>query len=244
MTDHTATCVGCEQPFTFDIPDRLTAAMADTLRRVRQRCDACIEAADQADATEAAERQQVADQLELQRRLRLAGLPRRLPDEVDRDDSAAAQAARRFAAGEINCLTIIGPYGTGKTTIAAMALRHRLRQHAGYWRSVPQLITHLSYGFGHPDHDQALQLLSGRYMLGLDDIDKGRATGYVGQHVYAAVDGCYADDVPLIVTANNDLDALADHWSEHGGSIASRLAEGTVVVMNGPDRRLIHRGGS
>lgn len=235
MTEHTTICNACDEPFSFDVPD---TPLGQTLVRVRRRCDGCVQADRDHDEQERAERQELNDRQQFARRLKAAELPKRMPAQFDERTGEAWALARAWADGKIDSLFLFGPVGTGKTTMAACALRERLTRRAGFWRPVPVLLSHLGMGFGNAKHDQALELLDGSYMLGLDDLDKGRPTAYVGQHVFAAIDGCYSNRTPLVVTSNVGLDAIAEHWEDHGDAIASRLVEGTVVFVDGDDRRL------
>jgi DNA replication protein DnaC len=235
MTQQTNTCNGCGEPFTFEVGD---SPLGRRLAAVRGRCDGCVQLDRDRDEEERAARERLNDAQELTRRLKAAGLPRRLPDTIEDQSGEAWHYARQWATGKLESLFLFGPLGTGKTTMAACALRARLRRRPGFWRSVPVLVNQLGAGFDNPQHDQALALLDGTYMLGLDDLDKGRSSAFVGEKVFAAIDGCYANRTPLIVTSNVALDTLAEHWAGHGEAIASRLSEGTQVLVDGDDRRL------
>lgn len=53
MTDHTTTCTGCGEPFTFAVPD---SDLGRRLVSVRSRCDGCVQADRDRDETERADR--------------------------------------------------------------------------------------------------------------------------------------------------------------------------------------------
>lgn len=242
----------CGRPFVVDV-DRVPARFADVLRSASRLCPACVaqRRADQDAADE--EREQRSLQIRADRHLRESGVPAAAGIMLEETAGEARDASRAWAtASGPPILILSGPIGVGKSTLAAAAFRYRLRTRPGFWRTVPVLFAHLAAGFGSQRHDDAVALLDGRYMLALDDLDKARPTEYAAQHVFAAIDGCYANRTPLVVTTNLSMGGLASRWPEpYGEAIASRLTDralARVVRLEGDDRRArsagwVDRGG-
>jgi DNA replication protein DnaC len=242
MTDQTMSgaCEGCG---TTVERERLTGIGAP-LNQLRFRCTACeaeIIAAQELEDRDAEARQRterahrrIADQLPFT--LRAVDL-----DKIDTGGCANAIAAARDWAANGGGLLLTGPFGVGKTTIAAGALRARLLTgHIGHWTSTPLIMARLGSGFGTPQREAAVSVLTGRGALVLDDLDKTRPTDYGAEQIFLAVDGAVTSGRPLLVTTNLTGGELAARWPEpYGEAIASRLSGYcTAVRVTGPDRRL------
>jgi DNA replication protein DnaC len=196
---------------------------------------------------DAAERDRRSRQERIARRHRAekSGLPRELRRvDLGRLDHAgcgsAIDCARGWAAREIRGLLLTGPFGTGKTTIAAGALGLVLNERDGRWVSIPDLFRRLASKFGSEEHEWALKLLTARHPLVLDDLDKARPTDYGAEQVFLAIDNALARGQQILVTTNLSLAQLAMKWpAPSGEAIASRLAGYcTVIEVAGRDRRL------
>lgn len=232
---------GCGASFAVDTK-QLSPRFAEILLSAARTCAGCASSQRAAQDAEDADRLARSEEATYQRHLHSSGVPADIGIGLERDAGRARDAAREWAAdGGTPMLVLTGPIGTGKTTLAAAAFRHRLRRRPGYWRTVPILLAHLSAGFGTQQHDEAVQLLDGRRMLALDDIDKARPSEYAAERIFAAVDSCYAHRTPLVVTTNLGMADLALRWPEpFGDAIASRLTDravSTVVRIEGDDRR-------
>jgi DNA replication protein DnaC len=140
-------------------------------------------------------------------------------------------------------LVLFGEVGRGKTAIAAAAAAARTRISPVRWISVAELLLALRMPFDAPEFAAAQRALAprgGRAALVLDDLDKLRPTEHAVQPLYVAVNAWIEAELPLIVTMNRGLDALADDFGERfGDPIASRLAEHCEVLeIEGRERRL------
>jgi DNA replication protein DnaC len=208
-------------------------------------CDACS-AAEEArlDAADRRRREQRA-RIELRRRIAVSGMPRELERvELDRLDTGrcgrAIDCARGWAARDVRGLLLTGPFGTGKTTIAAGAMRLVLAERDARWVSIPELFRRLASKLGSEEHEWALKLLTARHALVLDDLDKARPTDYGAEQVFLAIDNAVTRGQQLLVTTNLSLGQLAMKWpAPSGEAIASRLAGYcTAIEVAGRDRRI------
>lgn len=224
--------------------ERATGFGADLINRLPFRCPTCEaekvaewRAEDQAKADRAAAS-------EHDQRVKASDLPRALLavdlDTLDQNGCADAIASARYWALRGGGLLLTGPFGTGKTTVAAGALRLLLESRQGRWTSAPLLMAHLGSGFDSPQRARAMQTLQRSTALVLDDLDKTRPTEYGAEQIFLAVDQAVTSERPLLVTTNLALGQLAKKWPEpFGEAIASRLAGYCQVVeVTGQDRRL------
>lgn len=204
-------------------------------------CDECVARAEQQDAErserETAERRAA----EIAERVRRSGLPAKHHLTVDALDHPAlvVGAARRWAQHG-GGLLLTGRFGRGKTFVAGAAAFTRLQSRPVVWTSAPLLFARLGTGLGTEQRDWALQTLSGREALVLDDVDKARPTEYGAEQVFLAIDQRCEHETPLLVTTNLSVSGLADRWPEpYGEAIASRLAGYCEALrVEGSDRRL------
>lgn len=182
---------------------------------------------------------------EARQRITGAGLPAGLRsvslEGLDRDGcEQAIEHARRWAARELAGLMLTGPFGTGKTTIAAGALVKLLATHPGRWASAPMLMARLGSGLGSQQREWAIDLMEARRALVIDDLDKTRPTEYGAEQIFLAVDNAVTRGQQLLVTTNLSPDQLAAKWpAPYGDAIVSRLVGYcSTVVVDGADRRL------
>jgi DNA replication protein DnaC len=221
---------------------------ADILNGLPFLCSPCStrRAADWAEEDRAkqrvAEQEQFASKLEtLPAALRGARL-----DKLDVDGRGTAlDAAKRWAAGDLKGLALLGPIGVGKTTIAAAAdiayISRNLQRVPPRWINTVAALNDLSRGFTDPRRKDAQDALDGKHApLVLDDIDKAKPNANAAAILFGAIDACMTHERALIVTTNLMPSQLAANWPKpHGAAIASRLSGYCELHrVTGRDRRL------
>jgi DNA replication protein DnaC len=246
MTDPVpcATC-GADVPVDSDeAAQTLTAAGATLL------CATC----DQADIDQRAEVVRVADvalNAERTRRIRelmdAAGVPALHCTAVIQPPGTRftvepfQDKAYRWAsawARDGGMLTLSGPMGTGKSTIAARAILLVLaRGGRGTWRRTSDVVSGL-WANDVQVRDAAERLLyRGTGALVLDDLDTTKTTPAALDTLGTLVDRWYADQQPLLVTTNATPEELIKHYGRTGERIASRLLSGEWERVEGRDLR-------
>jgi DNA replication protein DnaC len=135
-------------------------------------------------------------------------------------------------------LWMMGPVGTGKTTLAMLVSRAALkagRSVAIY--SLPRLLneirdTHRS----ERSHVELLDRLTAVDLLHIDDVGAERSTDWVLEELYSIVNARYEDERSMVITTNLDYDELCEQISAR---TASRLAEMCdQLPLHGVDRRV------
>jgi DNA replication protein DnaC len=212
-------------------------------------CDGCRAKLDADLEAEEAKYERTKRLSELQQRIVHSGIPTSYDgwtlDKLDgREQAEAVAAGRRFAAGYLPGLALTGPYGVGKTAIAAAAAKQYMweQRRPLQWLKVHAIINDLGRGFGDAQRDATLNALGGNVALVLDDLDKTKPTEHAVGPLFTAVDECVSEGRPLIVTTNLTIGQLAEKWANsYGDAIASRLAGYCEThLIDGHDRRLDH----
>lgn len=172
-------------------------------------------------------------------------LARRIPAKftnatIDRPE--IADWVTRFVAcpADTPSLILLGLLGTGKTRATYAAIRAAALAVAGSGRTLTwRFSTHVKLAADLlPKPDGAHLDLIDRYkttdLLIIDDLTAARISDWGGEALLDIVDTRWADNKPMIITANvapGDLDAAV------GDRIASRLQDSVRVAFVGPDRR-------
>ena len=138
---------------------------------------------------------------------------------------------------------LVGPVGTGKTSIAAATATDLTRRMGVKWVSVPALVVRLEARFGSETRADAIEIIDGDGALVLDDLDKAKPSEQTAMHLFAAIDARIAAGAPLIATSNLRPGELAARWPQpHGEAMVSRLTAGATHLIEGHDRRRPARG--
>lgn len=143
-------------------------------------------------------------------------------------------------------LLIIGPTGTGKTSLAVAALtgiaqRVRDKNHRLEWSSFARYIT------AHDLHNLARDFTSTEHfehrnikLLVIDDVGANRLTDYAQSELAALIDHRYASLLTTFITSNL---SVSDFTAYMGERTLSRLREcGEIIQLAGADRRQKRKG--
>lgn len=169
----------------------------------------------------------------------------RLRDLDEEGRKKALEAAKRWAAGELLGLVMLGGVGRGKTTIAAAAAIDYMGRNLGKasprWISTTLALSNLGRDFGDRERRLTIEMLTGKASpLVLDDLDKGKPSAFAAEQIFLAIDLATANGRPLVVTSNLMPSQLQTLWPKpHGEAIASRLAGYCEMYqITGVDRRM------
>lgn len=239
MTDTMTKTCECGELVEVEAVD-MSLPYAGLLSKIGVLCSECAENARQAEEARIAENDRQDRMWRTSTFRRNSQIPAALQGHVWSDlgdlDPALLRALKAWAAGEIKGLLLTGPVGAGKTFSAAVAAWAMLERRSLMWTSSPLLFARLGSGMGSDPHHQALEILTGRQALVLDDLDKARPTEYGAEQIFLAVDQRVSNNVPLLATTNLSVAEIARRMPEpFGEATASRLA-GYCEIHNVPGR--------
>ena len=134
-------------------------------------------------------------------------------------------------------LTMLGPYGVGKTHLAA-AITHEVigRGEAALFAVVPDLLDYLRATFSPEStisYDERFELLRTARLLVLDDLGAESATSWAREKLYQLINHRYNYRLPTVVTSNLKPEAIEPR-------IYSRLcdpASGVILTIAAADYR-------
>jgi DNA replication protein DnaC len=180
-----------------------------------------------------------------------AVIPRRYRDvafdrpPVTEIDGQVVAAVRRYAdridekLDTGRGLWLMGPVGTGKTTLAMLAAKAALaagRSVAIY--SLPRLLNEIRDTHrAERSHVDLLDRLTAVDLLHVDDVGAERTTDWVLEELYSIVNARYEDERSMVITTNIlDREALCEQISERTVSRLTEMCDELPLV--GHDRRM------
>lgn len=144
--------------------------------------------------------------------------------------------ARVYAQSLNGWLLLEGPYGCGKTHLAAAIANFAVEMGVPtLFLTVPDLLDMLRFAYGAEDttFEQRFDEIRNAQLLILDDFGTQNATGWAQEKLFQIINYRYINKLPLVVTTNLSL-------SEIEGRIRSRLQDPELVSdvrINAPDYR-------
>lgn len=163
----------------------------------------------------------------------------KLPARDQRTLDEAFQTARAYSEKPEGWLLLQGPYGSGKTHLAAAVANYRESQgFAVLFIVVPDLLDHLRATFS-PDstvtYDQRFEEVRTAPLLVLDDLGTQAATPWVREKLYQLFNHRYNAALPTVITT-------ADDESKIDPRLLSRLMDRRLVTVR-PITAPAYRGG-
>ena len=156
---------------------------------------------------------------------------------VDAPQRTAFTRARQFAENPEGWLIIMGPYGTGKTHLAAAIGNYRLQ--AGepvLFQVVPDLLDHLRSAYApgsETGYDEMFDSVRQAPLLILDDLGTQLSSQWAQEKLYQLFNHRYTFQLPTVFTTNNSLEEINPR-------LASRMADpqlSTCVTIDAGDFR-------
>ncbi|MGA9192539.1 MAG: ATP-binding protein [Anaerolineales bacterium] len=124
----------------------------------------------------------------------------------------AFEAARQFSEDPEGWLVLTGPYGSGKTHLAAAIANFRaLQGHPVTFVVVPDLLDHLRATFSpssDTSYDRRFEQIRGAQVLVLDDLGTQAMTPWVREKLYQLFNHRYNAGLPTVITTADTLDDI------------------------------------
>lgn len=137
---------------------------------------------------------------------------RELPKDQRDNLRRALEVAREYAANPQGWLILMGPYGCGKTHLAAaIANTQRMQGTEVLFVTVPDLLDHLRAAFApnsHTSYDRRFSEVKNAHLLVLDDLGTESATPWVREKLYQLFNYRYNARLPTVITTSHELEDI------------------------------------
>jgi len=149
----------------------------------------------------------------------------------------AYSIARKFAQSPEDWLVLLGPYGCGKTHLAAAIANHRLRAgHPVLFIVVPDLLDHLRATYAPESrvaYDELFERVRAAPLLILDDFGMHAASPWAQEKLYQILNYRYNARLPTVITSVYSLEEIDPRFA---GRMADPRAA-TAIYIDAPDYR-------
>ncbi len=139
-------------------------------------------------------------------------LRRDLPKDQRDNLRRALETARKYAADPQGWLILMGPYGCGKTHLAAaIANTNHMRGEGVIFVTAPDLLDHLRATFApdsHISYDKRFAEVKMTPLLVLDDLGTESATPWAREKLYQLFNYRYNAKLPTVITTAHELEEL------------------------------------
>jgi DNA replication protein DnaC len=154
----------------------------------------------------------------------------KLPEDDLRSLARAFEAAREFSEDPVGWLVLTGPYGSGKTHLAAAVANFR----AGVgdpvtFVVVPDLLDHLRATFSpnsDTSYDRRFEQIRSAQVLVLDDLGTQAMTPWVREKLYQLFNYRYNAQLPTVITTADTLDDIDPR-------LRTRMLDARLCVIHG-----------
>jgi DNA replication protein DnaC len=155
--------------------------------------------------------------------------PRReLPKEKQQNLKRVSATAKEFADNPEGWLVFVGPFGCGKTHLAAAVANYCTNHgHPVVFKEVPDLLDHLraTYSPESPvTYDQLFEAVRNAPLLILDDLGTESATAWAQEKLYQIFNYRYAAKLPTIITMSKKVE-------EADPRLASRMLDLSLCTI-------------